>query len=110
MAITVTHNKVSLIPDGDDASLIRPSDWNDDHVLTGTIPVDNGGTGAATLTGYVKGNGTSAMTASTTIPNTDVTGLGTASTKDAGVANGVATLDSRSLASTSFTISRYVMV
>jgi hypothetical protein len=93
MAITVTHSKVSTIPDGDDSSLIRPSDWNDDHVLTGTIPVANGGTGAATLTGYVKGNGTSAMTASATIPNTDITGLGTASTKDSGVANGVATLD-----------------
>jgi hypothetical protein len=93
MAITVKHTKVSTIPDGDDSSLIRPSDWNDDHVLTGTIPVANGGTGVATLTGYVKGNGTSNMTASSTIPNTDVTGLGTASTKDAGVANGVATLD-----------------
>ena len=34
------------------------------------------------------------MTAATTIPNTSITGLGTASTKDAGVANGVATLDS----------------
>jgi hypothetical protein len=33
------------------------------------------------------------MTASTTIPNTDITGLGTASTKDAGSALGVATLD-----------------
>jgi hypothetical protein len=94
MAITVKHLKVSTIPDGDDDSLILPSDWNDDHQLTGTIPVDNGGTGAATLTGYVKGNGTSAMTAATTIPNTDITGLGTASTKDAGSANGVATLDS----------------
>jgi hypothetical protein len=93
MAITVKHTKVSTIPDGDDSSLIRPSDWNDDHVLTGTIPVANGGTGAATLTGYVKGTGTTAMTASSTIPNTDITGLGTASTKDAGVANGVATLD-----------------
>ncbi len=93
MAITVKHSKVSLIPDGDDSSVVRPSDWNDDHVLTGTIPVDNGGTGAATLTGYVKGNGTAAMTASATIPNTDITGLGTASTKDAGAANGVATLD-----------------
>jgi len=93
MAITVTHSKVSTIPDGDDSSLIRPSDWNDDHVLDGTIPVDNGGTGASTLTGYVKGNGTSAMTASATIPNTDITGLGTASTKDAGSALGVATLD-----------------
>jgi len=83
MAITVKHSKVSLIPDGDDSSLIRPSDWNDDHVLDGTIPVANGGTGASTLTGYVKGNGTSAMTASTTIPNTDVTGLGTMSTQNA---------------------------
>jgi hypothetical protein len=93
MAITVKHTKVSTIPDGDDTSVVRPSDWNADHQLTGTIPVDNGGTGAATLTGYVKGNGTAAMTAAFTIPNTDITGLGTASTKDSGVANGVATLD-----------------
>ena len=93
MAITVKHSKVSTIPDGDDSSVVRPSDWNDDHVLTGTIPVANGGTGAATLTGYVKGNGTANMTAAATIPNTDITGLGTASTKNAGAANGVASLD-----------------
>ena len=61
--------------------------------VTGTLGVANGGTGATTLTGYVKGAGTSAFTASSTIPNTDITGLGTASTKDAGVALGVATLD-----------------
>jgi hypothetical protein len=61
--------------------------------VTGTLGVPNGGTGATTLTGYVKGTGTTAMTASSTIPNTDITGLGTASTKDAGAANGVATLD-----------------
>jgi hypothetical protein len=48
---------------------------------TGTLAVARGGTGAGTLTGYVKGNGTSAMTASSTIPNTDITGLGTASTQ-----------------------------
>jgi hypothetical protein len=83
MAIQVKHTKVSTIPDGDDSSLIRPSDWNDDHVLTGTIPVANGGTGASTLTGYVKGNGTAAMTASATVPSTDVTGLGTMSTQNA---------------------------
>jgi hypothetical protein len=94
MAITVTHSKVSTIPDGTDTSVVRPSDWNADHQLVGTVPVANGGTGAATLTGYVKGSGTSNMTASSTIPNTDITGLGTASTKDAGSANGVATLDS----------------
>jgi hypothetical protein len=61
--------------------------------ITGTLGVPNGGTGAPTLTGYVKGTGTTPMTASSTIPNTDITGLGTASTKDAGAANGVATLD-----------------
>jgi len=83
MAITVKHNKVSTIPDDADTSLVRPSDWNADHQLVGTIPVENGGTGAATLTGYAQGNGTSAMTASATIPNTDVTGLGTMSTQNA---------------------------
>ena len=124
MAIIVTHTKVSTIPDGDDSSLIRPSDWNSTHTLTGlgtmaeqnanavaitggtisgvtlpasnitgTLGVPNGGTGATTLTGYVKGTGVTAMTASSTIPNTDITGLGTASTKDAGAALGVATLD-----------------
>jgi hypothetical protein len=114
MAITVKHTKVSTIPDGDDSSLIRPSDWNDDHTLiglgtmaeqdadsvaitggtisgvtlpasniTGTLGVPNGGTGATTLTGYVKGTGTDPLTASATIPNTDVTGLGTMSTQNA---------------------------
>jgi len=51
--------------------------------LGGVLNVANGGTGASTLTGYVKGSGTSAMTASATIPNTDITGLGTMSTQNA---------------------------
>jgi hypothetical protein len=117
MAITVKHKFVSAIPDGTDDTIVRPSNWNDDHDLVGTIPVANGGTGASTLTGYVKGNGTAAMTASATVPSTDITGLGTMSTQNAnnvaitggtmsgvaitgyipttekGVANGVATLD-----------------
>lgn len=65
--------------------------------LGGVLNVANGGTGANTLTGYVKGAGTAAMTASSTIPNTDITGLGTMSTQDAsavaitgGTASGVA--------------------
>lgn len=48
MAITVKHLKVSAIPDEADTSLVRPSDWNADHVLTGTIPIVNGGTGQTT--------------------------------------------------------------
>lgn len=55
MAITVKHTKVSTVPDSTDTSLVRPSDWNADHTLTG---------------------------------------VGTAAALDAGVANGVATLDS----------------
>jgi hypothetical protein len=55
MAILVKHNKVSSVPDTADTSLVRPSDWNADHTLTG---------------------------------------FGTAAEKDAGVPNGVATLDS----------------
>ena len=53
-------------------------------VWNGTpITVAYGGTGATTLTGYVKGNGTAAMTASATIPNTDVSGLGTMALQNA---------------------------
>lgn len=48
-----------------------------------TIGAAYGGTGAATLTGYIKGNGVAAFTASATIPNTDITGLGTMSTQAA---------------------------
>lgn len=44
--------------------------------LSGTLNVANGGTGVGTLTGYVKGNGTSAFTAAATIPSSDITGLG----------------------------------
>jgi len=51
--------------------------------VSGQLPVVYGGTGAATLTGYVKANGTSVMTASATIPNTDISGLGTMSTQAA---------------------------
>lgn len=52
--------------------------WN-----ASTIQVAYGGTGAITLTGYVKGTGTAALTASSTIPSTDITGLGTMSTQNA---------------------------
>jgi hypothetical protein len=153
MAIKVTHSKVSTIPDGDDSSLIRPSDWNSDHTLVGlgtmaeqnanSVAITGGTISGVAVTGYVpttetitagtgltgggdlSANRTIALanTAVTTgtygnaartitqtvdqqgrltnifdqpiaIANTQVSGLGTASTKDAGVALGVATLDS----------------
>jgi hypothetical protein len=41
--------------------------------VSGTLAVGNGGTGATTLTGYLVGNGTSAVTAVATIPNAGLT-------------------------------------
>jgi len=78
-----------------------------------TIAVAYGGTGATTLTGYVKGNGTSAMTASATIPNTDITGLGTMSVQGSdavtitgGTANGL-TIGASNPAAATFTTLRF---
>lgn len=42
--------------------------------LAGTLGVASGGTGAVSLTGYLKGNGTSAFAGSATIPTTDLSG------------------------------------
>lgn len=49
---------------------------NASNISTGTLPVNHGGTGAATLAanGYIKGNGTSALTSQTGVPATDLTG------------------------------------
>jgi hypothetical protein len=41
---------------------------------SGVLGVGRGGTGATTLTGYVKGSGTSAFTASSAVPTSDLTG------------------------------------
>jgi hypothetical protein len=60
-------------------------------LAAGTLPVAAGGTGATTLTGYVYGNGTSAMTASTTIPTSSLSGsinLATQVTGTLPIANG----------------------
>jgi hypothetical protein len=40
--------------------------------LGGTLQVPNGGTGATSLTGYVKGIGADALTASAGIPSEDI--------------------------------------
>jgi hypothetical protein len=42
--------------------------------VSGTLPVGNGGTGNSSLTGYIRGNGTGAMTAVSAIPITDLSG------------------------------------
>ena len=50
MAITVTHPFVSAIADGADATVVRPSNWNATHSLSGTVDPVNGGTGIANNT------------------------------------------------------------
>lgn len=54
--------------------------------VTGTLPVSNGGTGATTLTGLVKGNGTSAMSVAVAgtdyvVPSGSITGNSGTATK-----------------------------
>jgi hypothetical protein len=152
MAITVKHKFVSAIPDGDDSSLVKPSNWNDTHELTGlgtmaeqnanAVAITGGTISGVAVTGYVPTTttitagtgltgggdlsanrtialantavtigtyGTAARTITQTVDQqgrltnifdqpieiayTQVTGLGTAATKDAGAALGVATLD-----------------
>ena len=89
---TNAFTTVASIPSSDITGLGTMSTQNANAVaitggtitgLSSPLDVPSGGTGAATLTGYVKGTGTSALTASTTIPNTDITGLGTMSTQNA---------------------------
>jgi hypothetical protein len=48
MTISLTHAKVSTKTDVTDTDLVRPSDWNAEHVFTGTLDVANGGTGTST--------------------------------------------------------------
>lgn len=79
--------------------------------VTGTLPVGNGGSGATTLTGVLKGNGTSAFSAATA--GTDYVAPGTATTftadqtfnstrlKLAGSTSGSATLNAPAIAGTS---------
>tara|TARA_R110000868_G_scaffold376606_2_gene641626 strand:- start:824 stop:1708 length:885 start_codon:yes stop_codon:yes gene_type:complete len=61
MTITVTHST----PADGSFSASGAIAWNASHTLSGTIDVANGGTGATTLTGVLKGNGTSAFSAAT---------------------------------------------
>lgn len=89
---TTAFTTVTSIPSSDITGLGTMSTQNANNVaitggtiatLTSPIGVPSGGTGASTLTGYVKGTGTAALTASSTIPSGDISGLGTMATQNA---------------------------
>lgn len=68
----------ALSPTASGILRVGPS-WSTGNVsltteVDGVLPVPSGGTGAASLTGYVKGNGTSAFTAVAKIPVADIDG------------------------------------
>ncbi len=63
MTITVKHTKVSTVPDTSDTDLVRPSDWNADHTLTGlgtmaeqdanNVSITGGSISGTTVSGYI---------------------------------------------------------
>jgi hypothetical protein len=61
--------------------------------LAGVLNTSSGGTGAIDLTGYMFGNGSSAMTASATIPTTDLSGT----VSNAQLANSAITINGSSV-------------
>ena len=80
MTALVTHKFVSSIPDGADTSVVRPSNWNDTHDITGTIDPVNGGTGQdfSASTGFIKV--TAGTMSASGITASDVSGLATVAT------------------------------
>ena len=80
--ITVTNGATTPVVDIASDYVGQTSITTLGTITTGTwngtaIDVAHGGTGASILTGYVKGTGTTAMTASANIPVSDVTGAQT---------------------------------
>jgi hypothetical protein len=55
MTLSVKHKFTSTIPDGPDAGLVKPSNWNDTHAITGSanvlIGTDNSGNGTEITAG-----------------------------------------------------------
>jgi hypothetical protein len=77
MTVTVTHSKISSIPDGADTTVVRPSDWNASHTLVGL------GTAAELNAGVA--NGVATLNADGQVPSSQLSGLVTSVTGTAPV-------------------------
>lgn len=42
MSVSITHKFQCLVPDGADNTVVRPSNWNDTHEISGIIETVNG--------------------------------------------------------------------
>ena len=75
-----------------------------------TVAVGQGGTGTTTLTGYVKGSGTSALTASSTIPSTDISNTSFIDLSNSQAASGVKTFNNSVLCKEGLEIQNFSLV
>lgn len=76
ISVTNTNGNLNFVPNGTGNITIGNVNITSGSITGITdLAVADGGTGASSLTGYVKGNGTSPFTASATIPITDVANL-----------------------------------
>lgn len=103
MAVSIKHNFVSPVADGGESDIVGPSEWNDEHQVTGLATVAETGSyndlsdkpslaTVATTGAYSDLTGTPSLaTVATTGAYSDLSGtptLGTAAALDAGTADG----------------------
>jgi hypothetical protein len=100
MTVTVTHTKVSAIPDGADTTVVRPSDWNATHTLVGL------GTAAELDAGVA--NGVATLDASGKVPSSQLTGVVTSVTGTAPVASSGGATPAISMAAATAVVDGYL--
>lgn len=80
MTVSLTHSFVSAIPDGTDATVVRPSNWNAQHTLTGTASTlmgfDNTGASQSVTVGTGLSYSAGALTSTATGTVTSVAASG----------------------------------
>jgi hypothetical protein len=100
MTVTVTHTKVSAIPDGADTTVVRPSDWNATHTLVGL------GTAAELNAGVA--NGVATLDSSGKVPSSQLSGLVTSVTGTAPVVSSGGTTPAISMAAATAAVNGYL--